>query len=970
MEPKTASSDDYSADMEAINRIDVIPTMLDTVCRLTGMGFAAIARVTDDRWIACCVRDAIEFGLKPGDELKLETTICHEVRQSQQPVVISDVAADPVYADHHTPALYGLKSYISVPIAMTDGRFFGTLCAVDTVPRDLNRPDILPTFEMFARLIALQLDEADRVSVTLAQGEASLESEAWHRQILDSAIDFAIVATDLAGNVTRWNRGAEHVLGWREPEMLGEPTERIFTPEDRAARQCEREMQTALDQGRAVDERWHVRKDGERFWASGELSPLRDSAGRHTGFVKILRDRTTEHLAGAALRKAQERFETIFDTVEAAFAIVEVKFDENDTPVNYRFVEANPAFERQSGVNLRGKWVTEHAPNLEPFWFETYGKVAKTGEPINFEEYADAFQRWFDVRAVRVGDPADRQIAIIFNDVTARRDAEERLRASEAIAREHGERVQLALEAGAILGTWHWDLRSDQFAVDEAFARAFNLDPALGREGIPRDQIFATVHPDDQPALTEAIDAAIAQGSSYAHQYRVCRADGRYYWVEGNGRLNRDPDGAPLSFPGVLIDVEERRAVEAERDRAVADLRALNETLEQRVAQRTADLGQAEDALRQSQKVEAIGQLTGGVAHDFNNLLTVIRGSVDLLRRPGLSDERRHRYIDAIADTADRATKLTNQLLAFARRQSLKPEVFDVSESVRTISDMIRTLTGARVTTSLRLPSQPCYIDADRSQFDTAIVNMAVNARDAMHGKGQLKITVAATSQMPAIRTHPAVEGEFVTVALADSGPGISAENIDRIFEPFFTTKGVGEGTGLGLSQVFGFTKQSGGDVIVTSEEGQGATFTMYLPRVAEGAGAARDSATECLPLGEGACVLVVEDNSEVGMFATQALTELGYKTVWAMDGQKALAELAAQDGRFDVVFSDVMMPGMSGIELAQTIALQYPGLPVVLTSGYSEVLAQSGAHGFELVHKPYSIDALSRALRKVSRRR
>jgi len=462
----------------------------------------------------------------------------------------------------------------------------------------------------------------------------------------------------------------------------------------------------------------------------------------------------------------------------------------------------------------------------------------------------------------------------------------------------------------------------------------------------------------------------IERGGAYAHQYRVRRADGRYYWIEANGRVEHGPDGTPLNFPGVLIDVEERRTIAAERDRAVADLRALNETLEQRVAERTADLGQAEDALRQSQKVEAIGQLTGGVAHDFNNLLTVIRGSVDLLRRPSLSDERRQRYIDAIADTADRATKLTNQLLAFARRQSLKPEVFDASESVRTVSDMVRTLTGARIKVSHRLPAEPCYIDADRSQFDTTIVNMAVNARDAMKGTGELIITVAAASGMPAIRTHPATLGEFVTVSLTDNGPGISPANIERIFEPFFTTKGVGEGTGLGLSQVFGFTKQSGGGVIVTSEEGEGATFTMYLPRV-EGidsiAGEASDSVMQS---GDGACVLVVEDNAEVGMFATEALGELGYHTVWAMDGTKALAELVADASRFDIVFSDVMMPGMSGIELGQEIARLYPNLPVVLTSGYSEVLAQKGTHGFELVHKPYSIDSLSRALRKVARRK
>jgi CheY-like chemotaxis protein len=334
-----------------------------------------------------------------------------------------------------------------------------------------------------------------------------------------------------------------------------------------------------------------------------------------------------------------------------------------------------------------------------------------------------------------------------------------------------------------------------------------------------------------------------------------------------------------------------------------------------------------------------------------------------------VSDERRARYIDAIADTADRATKLTGQLLAFARRQSLKPEVFGVGESVRAVSDMVRTLTGARIKVAIRLPEQPCYIDADRSQFDTAIVNMAVNARDAMDGEGELTISVSTVSRMPAIRTHPAIAGQFVTIALADTGSGIAADQIDQIFEPFFTTKGIGEGTGLGLSQVFGFAKQSGGDIFAESREGQGSTFTLYLPQVV---GQERDRQTggtdETFPTGEGASVLVVEDNADVGMFATQALTELGYETVLAMDATKALAELAARASHYNVVFSDVMMPGISGIELGQEIARLYPTLPVVLTSGYSEVLAQTGTHGFELLNKPYSIDELSRILRKVLR--
>ena len=318
----------------------------------------------------------------------------------------------------------------------------------------------------------------------LETSQAALaSSEARQRAIFESAIDFAMVITTPGGIITDWNPGAERVMGWAATEMLGQDASRFFTPEDRASGRIEVEMQRSRRDGRASDERWHLRKNGDRFWASGEMMPLFDGGSIHIGFVRILHDRADEYLAVTALRNAQERFQKILDTIDAAFAIVHVKFDADDRPVDYRFVEANPAFERQSGVDLRGKWVTEYAPDLEPFWFETYGRVAKGGEPANFEDYAEAFKRWFDVRAVRVGDPADRQIAILFNDVTARREAEERLRASEAVARENVERVQLALAAGAIIGTWHWDLPTDSFTVDEAFARAFGLIHTLvGKE--------------------------------------------------------------------------------------------------------------------------------------------------------------------------------------------------------------------------------------------------------------------------------------------------------------------------------------------------------------------------------------------------------------------------------------------------------------------------------------------------------
>src|SRR5882757_4842797 len=334
---------------------------------------------------------------------------------------------------------------------------------------------------------------------------------------------------------------------------------------------------------------------------------------------------------------------------------------------------------------------------------------------------------------------------------------------------------------------------------------------------------------------------------------------------------------------------------------------------------------EAEEALKHGQRLEALGQLTGGVAHDFNNLLTVIRASVDLLRRPDLPEPKRLRYIEAISDTVTRAARLTSQLLAFARRQTLKPELFDVGHNVQMLGEMIGPLIGSRIEIVIAAPDEPCFINADAGQFETAIINMAVNARDAMDamdGRGRLTVTVRTADALPedaAPSQLPRNPLGYVAVSVTDTGIGIPQDQFERIFEPFFTTKQVGQGTGLGLSQVFGFAKQSGGEVAVASEVGKGSIFTLYLP-CAVGDGRPQPLLADDAPPvdGTGLVVLVVEDNPEVGKFAADALTQLGYTATLVTNATHALEELATDPTRFDVVFTDVVMPGISGIELAR----------------------------------------------------
>ena len=380
-----------------------------------------------------------------------------------------------------------------------------------------------------------------------------------------------------------------------------------------------------------------------------------------------------------------------------------------------------------------------------------------------------------------------------------------------------------------------------------------------------------------------------------------------------------------------------------------------------------AALRETEDALRQSQKMEAVGQLTGGVAHDFNNLLTIVQSAVEMLKLPNQKEERRARYVGAIGEAVGRASKLTQQLLAFARRQALKPTVFDIGGNIRAIDEMIRTLVGSRISIDVDIPDGSFAVNADTSQFDTALVNMVANARDAMGGAGRLRISARAVQAIPALRERPVTPGDFVAVTITDTGAGIAQGERARIFEPFFTTKPVGHGTGLGLSQVFGFARQSGGDIQVESEIGSGSSFTLYLPHVAA---VAKEAAVDDGDV-EGndvvRCVLVVEDNAEVAASTVDALDQLGFTTVLATNGVEGLEEVKADAARFDVVFSDVVMPGMTGMEMGRAIREMNVGLPVVLASGYSHVLAASGTDGFELIQKPYSIDHVSRVLRRAA---
>ena len=435
----------------------------------------------------------------------------------------------------------------------------------------------------------------------------------------------------------------------------------------------------------------------------------------------------------------------------------------------------------------------------------------------------------------------------------------------------------------------------------------------------------------DEPA--RALHVAIEQGKYEAEAWRV-RKDGERFRAGVLIYPIIDDTGALIGFAQITRDLTERWQAQQ-------------------------DIERARETMAQAQKMEAVGRLTGGVAHDFNNLLMIIRSSVDLLRVPTLSPEKRDRYLDAIAETTDRAAALTSQLLAFSRRQPLRPEVFDLSACMRDMRPLIETSVGAAIAIAIEA-GEGAVVNADRNQFEAALLTLVINARDAMPAGGTLTLTSAIVHGLPAMRGHGPASSRFVALRVADNGSGIAPDTITKIFEPFFTTKALNKGTGLGLSQVHGFAKQSGGDVDVESEVGVGTAFMLYLP-LAAGLPVARAAAGG---RSNGAVttkrLLLVEDNDAVGQFARSLLEELGQIVTWVHSGDEALALLERAHEKIDLVFSDVVMPGINGLDLARRIRDTWPALPVVLTTGYSDALAADRDHGFPLLRKPYSISGLT----------
>ena len=474
---------------------------------------------------------------------------------------------------------------------------------------------------------------------------------------------------------------------------------------------------------------------------------------------------------------------------------------------------------------------------------------------------------------------------------------------------------------------------------------------------------WKALHPEDLEGSQEIFFGANAAREPFRIEYRLRRNDGSYRWALSAAGPRFGDDGAFLGYIGSVIDIEDRK--EAEQI-----LQQANEALEQRVAAAVAERTQAEAQLRQAQKMEAVGKLTGGVAHDFNNVLQVIGGNLQLLTRDVAGNLRAEQRLQTAIAAISRGSKLASQLLAFGRRQPLAPKVVNIGRMIRGIDDMLRRALGEGIEIETMIAGGLWNTFVDTVQVENALLNLAINARDAMDGHGKLTIEVGNSflDDQYAERHAEVATGQYVMIAVTDTGCGIPADIIEQVFEPFFTTKPEGQGTGLGLSMVYGFVKQSGGHIKIYSEPSHGTTVRIYLPRAREMEDIETDVETGP-PTGGTETILVVEDDEEVRGTVVDMLSDLGYRVLKAKDAQSGLA-IIESGVPIDLLFTDVVMPGpLRSPELARKAQERLPGLAVLFTSGYTENAIVHGGRldeGVELLSKPYTREAMARKIRHV----
>ncbi|HEX8533331.1 MAG TPA: PAS domain S-box protein [Allosphingosinicella sp.] len=667
-------------------------------------------------------------------------------------------------------------------------------------------------------------------------------------------------------------------------------------------------------------------------------------------------------MAGKALDT--ERLQQLFDQAPGFMAL--------SKGPDHVFEMVNPSYLRLVGErDLIGRTAREAFPELEgQQFFSLLDHVYQTGKAVTGRA------RPLRLRRHAGAEPEERLLDFVFQPITdakgkvtgifAQGSDVTELHQAELALRESEERFRLIADSAPV-PMWVTRLDRKRSFVNRAYVEFLGI---TYEEAVDFDW-RSIIHPDDADRIVSESIAGEATLKPFVLEGRYRAGDGEWHWIRSESQPRWGPGGEHIGFIGVAHDITASK--EAERK-----LREMNDTLERRVAERTADLTaaldrlqaevsdrlRAEEALRQAQKMEAVGQLTGGIAHDFNNLLTPIMGGLEIIASRA-TDERMKRIAETALESARRGAKLTGQLLAFSRIQRISMAPVAVNEVIANMQELLRHTIGRNVAIETRLDPEVRHGMCDPNQLENAILNLAINGRDAMPEGGTLTISTGRMSVSSDAELEP---GDYICVSVADTGEGMPPDVIARAIEPFFSTKPLGKGTGLGLAQVYGIARQSGGTIRIESELGTGTVVRLLMPAAAAPEAAERQEKPENGPsvtvaASRGAKVLVIDDDTDVRAFLADSLQSLGYGATEAEDGESGLAEL--ERGPPDLVLLDYAMPGMNGAEVARAARKLRPDLPIVFVTGYAETDQLEAALGPDVpvLRKPFTLAQLAAAV-------
>ncbi|MEX1201545.1 MAG: PAS domain-containing protein [Methylophaga sp.] len=860
-----------------------------------------------------------------GEPIGPKAGSCGTAAFRKQTVIVSDIANDPLWENYRDLALgHDLRACWSQPVFDDTDKVIATFAIYH---RKISSPDPidLDTIKRIARIIA--------VAILKNRSEQRLrDSEQRFRKIFEQAATGVKVTTP-EGRFVHANQAYCNMLGYSEAELKTLDSQTLTHPDDRQKNSENIQQLLASGQDSRIFEKRYINKAGDSVWARLSVSVQRDDKGQPEFLVGISENITEMKLAAQRQSEAERTLSQLLSNL-SGFAY-RCLFDEKWT-----MLYVSDAFEKLTGYTVAAVLNNNEIDYNSIIHHEDQARVAAeishaSANSQNFQtEYRiirkDGEERWVLEQGSDIRD-ADGNISAVEGYIT---DIS-RQKAIDALIRQNEQRFQLFSKAinDAI---WDWDIRTGVLMWNEAFEALFGFERGENQQTIAF--WVSRIHADDRDRVAASLDRAIAEkATSWNANYRFVRNDGSNAQVMDRGYVIYDNiSGEAVRMVGGITDITERLALE--------------------------------EQLRQSQRLEAVGQLTGGVAHDFNNLLTVIIGNADIIHQSLPEDSRLRDLAGMIEEAANRGAALTSSLLVFARRQPLDPKNININDLLSNLKTLLSRALGEEVDCQYMSAGDLWLAEVDPGLLENALLNLTLNARDAMPGGGQLVIeTQNLHINEDYAQRHVISAGDYVMIAVSDSGHGIASDQLDKVFEPFYTTKSKEKGTGLGLAMVYGFIKQSRGHINIYSEIGQGTTVRLYLPRAIEAADPLPQASEGQLPSGHES-ILVVEDEALVREYVVAQLQLFGYQVHTAVDGQSAL-NLINQGIEVDLLFTDVIMPnGMSGRELADAARQVHPGLRVLFTSGYTEnSIVHHGRldSGVLLLSKPYNRDELAQKIRQ-----